>query len=149
MKLGKIWLPHDAKVKTFQSKHSSIERFLAGFGPSHVGIVPMSRKSDQISAARAVIDRCAFAKDACEDGLDGLRAWEFEWNDDTNVFSKEPNHNWASHPSDAYAYGCQVMESIDPPPPMADTTIRGITVGNNKVTLDEMWASVPKHNGRI
>jgi phage terminase large subunit len=37
-------------------------------------------------------------------------AWEFEYNEDTLSFSKEPLHNWASHPSDAFAYGSQVMQ---------------------------------------
>lgn len=147
-KLGKIWLPHDAKVKTFQSKHSSIEKFLTGFGAGKVDIVPQSKKLDQISAAREVIQRCEFHKDACEDGIDGLRAWEFEWNDDTNVFSREPVHNWASHPADGFAYGCQVMQAYDPPKPVNEP-MRGITVGNNTVTLEELWADAPRKNGRI
>lgn len=146
-KLGKIWLPHDAKAKTFQSKHTSIEKFLKAF-PSQVDVVPQTKKLDQISAAREVIQRCEFSKDDCEDGLDGLRAWEYEWNDDNNVFSKEPLHNWASHPSDAFAYGCQVMQLYEPVKTVADP-MRGITVGNNKVTLDELWRMTPKPSHRI
>lgn len=145
---GKIWLPQDAKAKTFQSKHTSVEKFLAAFGADVVAIVPPSKKSDQISAAREVINRCVFHKDLCEDGLDGLRAWEYEWNDDNSVFSKEPVHNWASHPSDAFAYGCQVMQMLDPPPPPPEP-MRGLRVGNNQVTLDEMWALVKAKTKRI
>src|SRR3990167_8306181 len=81
-KLGKIWLPHDAKAKTFQSKHTSIEKFLSAFGGNRVDIVPQSSKLDQISAARKVIKRCEFNREQCEAGLDGLLAWEFEYNDD-------------------------------------------------------------------
>lgn len=108
-----IWLPHDARAKTFQSKHTTVERFLTKFGSDHVSVVPQSKKLDQINAARTVIDRCAFNATLCEAGLDGLRGWEFEWNEDTGVFSREPLHNWASHPSDAFAYGCQVMQQDD------------------------------------
>lgn len=143
-KLGKVWLPHDAMAKTFQSKHTTIERFLAGFGAAHVSIVPQSKKHDQISAARDVIDRCEFHAIRCEDGLDGLRAWEFEWNEDTNVFSREPLHNWASHPADAFAYGCQVMQMAKAEEPKPNP--RYI----EDISLNELW-DVNKRNlkGRI
>ena len=65
-----------------------------------------------MSAARAIIGQCAFNKTACEAGLDGLGAWEYEWNEDLQTFSREPLHNWASHPGDAFAYGCQVMQGL-------------------------------------
>lgn len=113
-KLGKIWLPHDARAKTFQSKHTTIERFLEHF-KGQVGIVAQSKKMDQISAARDVIGRCEFNKTLCESGIDGLLAWEFEWNDDLKTFSREPKHDWASHPSDGFAYGCQIMQEAPVP----------------------------------
>jgi phage terminase large subunit len=109
-RLGKIWLPHDARAKTFQSKHTTAEKFLTAFGANKVDVVAQSKKLDQISAARSVIAKCEFHKTRCEAGLDGLLAWEFEYNEDTLSFSKEPLHNWASHPSDAFAYGSQVMQ---------------------------------------
>lgn len=147
--LGKIWLPHDARAKTFQSKHSSVEKFINAFGADKVAIVPQTRKEHQISAARTVIQKCEFHKTACEAGLDGLMAWEFEYNEETGVFSREPLHNWASHPSDAFAYGCQVMQEQAPPQDDKPQEIRGVTVGQTKVTLNELWASAPKPSGRI
>lgn len=159
LNIGKIWLPHDARAKTFQSKETTVERFLKAFGSDKVAVVPQSKKLDQISAARAVIQRCEFHKDRCEAGLDGLRAWEYEWNDDLNVFSREPLHNWASHPSDAYAYGCQVMQMLDPPQPESGygpggypnaPLPKGLAVGNpHGVTLEEAWAMTPKRSERI
>lgn len=110
----KIWLPHDARVKTFQSKHSSQEKFYAAFGVSRIGMVPVTKKADQIEAARDVIKRCAFNATACEDGLDGLRGWEFEYNEEMGIFSREPKHDKNSHPADAFAYGCQVLREYVP-----------------------------------
>jgi phage terminase large subunit len=149
-KPGKIWLPQDAKAKTFQSKHTSVEKFLAAFGGDRVDIVPPSKKPDQISAAREVIKRCAFHRELCEEGLDGLRAGEFEYNDDSGVFSREPVHNWASHPGDSYSYGCQIMQLLDPPKEEKNEPIRGLAVGpTNAMTMDEAWKLAPKPNGRI
>lgn len=148
-RLGKIWLPPDAKAKTFQSKHSSVERFLLAFGAAYVGIVPPSKKPDQISAARAVIPRCEFHKTRTEAGLDGLSAWEFEWNEDNNVFSRDPLHNWASHPGDAFAYGSQIMEEHIPAIQKKDE-VRILAVGpTNQVTLQDMWDSVKPKSNRI
>ncbi|MDZ4346072.1 MAG: PBSX family phage terminase large subunit [Candidatus Binatia bacterium] len=147
-RLWKIWLPQDAKAKTFQSKYSSAEKFLTAFGANKVDIVPKAKKSDQISAARRVIKKSEFHREMCEDGIDGLLAWEFEWIDDDNVFSREPLHNWASHPGDAYAYGAQVMEESLPQTNEKEEP-RHLMVGpGNRVTLNDMWATV-KPSGRI
>ena len=113
--LGKIWLPHDAKAKTFQTKFTVIEQFLEAFGKGKCKIVPRTSKADRINAARRVIRICEFNLVECEEGVDGLRAWVYEKNPETLVFSKEPLHNWASHPSDGFSYGCQVMEFAPAP----------------------------------
>jgi phage terminase large subunit len=141
-RLGKIWLPHDARAKTFQSKHTSMERFLEAFGGGKVDVVPQTKKLDQISAARAVITRCEFNRTHCEAGLDGLGAWEYEWNDDTGVFSKEPLHNWASHPSDAFAYGAQVMSEAEYVAPMQEPDWANLQA---QETLNDVWEDHMRH----
>lgn len=115
-KLKKIWLPHDARAKTFAAKCSAVETFIKFFGADKVDIVPMSRKSDRINAARVIIKRVAFS-DKCERGLDGLRAWSFKWDELRKIFSGEPDHNWASHDGDGFSYGCQVMRERMPKEP--------------------------------
>lgn len=146
--LGKIWLPHDARAKTFMSKHSVMERFLIEFGAGKIAVVPQSKKIDQISAARSIIDRCEFHLIDCEAGLDGLSAWEFEYNEEDNIFSRDPLHNWASHPADAFAYGCQVMQEhiVEQ---NKNEEMRGIVIGQNTVTMEEMWKTVRPSSGRI
>ena len=150
-KVGKIWLPHDSRAKTFQSRHTTMERFITAFGSGHVGLVPQSKKQDQISAAREVIDRCAFNAELCEAGLDGLRAWEFLYSEENGVFSREPNHNWASHPSDAFAYGCQVMQEHKPKPEEKPNLFPILGQNGKIVTLplDDMWKETPRRNDRI
>lgn len=151
-KLGKIWLPHDAKVKTFQSKHSSMERFITAFGTQCIGIVPVSKKLDQINAAREVIARCEFNRTDTEHGVDGLRAWEFKYNEDTSAFSRDPIHNWASHPSDAFCYGCQVMQEAELQPEKEATRYYALGTPDGRIitaTVEELWASASKKGRRI
>jgi len=136
--VGKIWLPSDAKAKTFQSKHTSMERFIKAFGADHIAVVPQSKKLDQISASRAVVPKCEFHKSRCEAGLDGLTAWEFEYNEDTGIFSREPLHNWASHPGDGFSYGAQMMREAEPP--KAEETPKWALM--QKVSMSEVWVFV-------
>jgi len=143
-KLGKVWLPHDARHKAFQSRESALEQFLAKFGAGKCAIVPQTSKLNRINAARTIIRRCEFHKTRCELGLDGLRAWKYEWNADLRVFSKEPEHDWASHPSDAYSYGCQVMQEQAPPEDKTAKPIEGL----QNVTLDMLWAEKAKGGPR-
>lgn len=114
-KLGRIWLPHDARNKTFNAKHTTVEQFLKAFGISKVSIVPVSNVEDRINAARTFIRKTEFHASRCEVGLDGLRAWQYDWNPETQTYSRLPLHNWASHEGDGFSYGCQVMQELPPP----------------------------------
>jgi hypothetical protein len=108
--ISRVMLPHDAKAKTFTSKHSVLETFMkAGF---KCGIVPQTRIVDRINAARTIINRCRFAKTPCTKGLQILRDWAFKFDEERKVFSREPDHNYASHGGDAFSYGCQSVEEF-------------------------------------
>lgn len=150
-KLGKIWLPHDARAKTFAAKHSAVEIFIKKFGADKIAITPDSRKSDRINAARTVIGNCEFS-DLCEEGLNGLRSWSYEYNEETKTFSQEPKHDWASHDGDGFSYGCLIMQMTRPvvKPETPRYAAQGIAGGViQTATLNEMWASAPKKNGRL
>lgn len=113
----------------------------AGMNPR---IVPLTSKQDRINAARLVIQRCRFDKQRCADGLSGLRAWSFKFNEETKTFSKEPDHNWASHPGDGFSYGAQVMRErvITKPKPVPQ--LRGpVTIGE-MIKMSE--AKAPRRN---
>jgi phage terminase large subunit len=140
-RLGRIWLPHDARTRTFMSKHSVIEQFLTAFGSAKCDIVERTSTTDRINAGRTVIKKCEFHEANCELGLDGLRAWEYEYNPDIQAFMKEPLHNWASHPSDGFTYGCQVMQTM--PVPEQKEPGRIIQIGPdapaNQATLEDLF----------
>lgn len=149
-KIGKIWLPHDARVKTFQSKHSAVERFLDAFGQNKVAIVPQTKIIDRINAARKVAKRCRFHRTRCKDGLNGLRSWSFEFDEQKKIYSKDPKHDWASHPGDAFSYGAQIMTERVVAQEAKVEPLRGVTVGNLfGMTLDEMWRAVIPKRDRI
>jgi len=108
--LGKIWLPHDARAKTFAAKRSAIEIFIEKFGTNKVAITPSARVSDRINAARTLMPRIEFHETNCQRGLDGLRAWTFEYDEEKRIFSSDPLHDWACHDGDGFSYGCEIMQ---------------------------------------
>lgn len=112
-KLGKIWLPHDARAKTFAAKNSALEIFVSRFGPKYVAVTPDSSISDRVNAARVMVGRCEFS-DKCERGLDGLRNWSYDYNEESKNFSTLPKHDWASHDGDGFSYGCLIMQQTKP-----------------------------------
>jgi hypothetical protein len=75
--------------------------------------------------------------------VDALRAWSYEYNEETKTFSLEPLHDWASHDGDGYSYGCLVMKQAEPPP-KGPEEIRGVMVGSPSVSLEEMWAEAAR-----
>ncbi|UGQ44963.1 terminase large subunit domain-containing protein [Massilia endophytica] len=142
--LGKIWLPHDARAKTFAAKHSALEIFIKKFGADRVRITPDSKKADRINAARVVTPHVAFNAARLERGLDGLRAWSFEYDEEKKIFSSEPKHDWASHDGDGYSYGCLIMQMTKPP------IIKPENKFLEQATLNDLWkAQRPKGKGRI
>lgn len=112
-----IWLPHDAKAKTFGTKRSALEQFKGSKIAKKVKLVPSLSISDRINAARTLMPKCWFNKSRCRAGLNGLRSWSYEYNEETKVYSKEPRHDWASHPGDGYSYGAVVMKERVLPKP--------------------------------
>lgn len=136
-KIGKIWLPHDAKAKTFGSKHSAVEQFLQAFGHDKVAIVPQSKVPDRINAARTVIKNCRFAREACKTGIAALRGWSFEYDEERKTFGATPRHDHFSHGADGFSYGAQIMrkrsvtEKQKEPPPRSASTM----------TMNDWWTA--------
>jgi phage terminase large subunit len=147
--LGNIWLPHDARNKTFAAKYSAVEIFLKYFGASHVKITPDSKKADRVNAARRIIQRCEFS-DKCEKGLEGLSAWSYIWDEERRIFSSDPDHNWASHDGDGFSYGCLIAEQIKPKEPEKPAKFN-IKAQNGVIItapLDELWQDVKRPQER-
>lgn len=97
-----IWLPHDAKAKTLQTKRSTIEQMLdAGF-PCR--IVPSMAVQHGIDAVRKVLPHCFIDAEACFHGIEALRAYRRKYNELDKQFSNVPHHDWASDGSDAFRY---------------------------------------------
>ena len=116
--ISRVLLPKDAKSKTMASRHSVLDQFLQG--GMKCAIVPATRIVDRINAARSVMPRCRFNRTACAKGLQMLRDWAFKYDEERKTFSREPDHNYASHGGDAYSYGATMVAEFVEAPATAD-----------------------------
>ena len=140
---GYHYLPHDARAKTLASGGKSIiEQISAKIDIKHLKIVPNLSIQDGIQATRLALTRTWF-DNRCEEGIECLRQYQREWDDDKKVFRDRPKHDWTSHSADAFRYLSIVWKDEDSPI-LKDSRVKGLHVGQTDVTLNEMWKETPK-----
>lgn len=103
-----IWLPHDARTKTFATRHPAVETFRHS-GIAVIRVVPMAKKADYINAARIVLKTCRLNSGYCVKGLAALRDWHYIYDEERKMRSAEPDHTWSSHASTSFCYGAQML----------------------------------------
>ena len=121
-----LWLPHDARAKSLQTGRSIEEQFRAlGWKPR---IVPELGLVDGIQAARLTLAD-AYFDERCREGLDALKQYQREFDEDKKCFRDRPRHDWTSHYADAFRYACLVWrEEMKPRAPAAPRFPQDLTI---------------------
>jgi hypothetical protein len=145
---GTHWLPHDARAKTLSSNRSVIEQLGDKIPLKSIKIAPNLKLQDGIQASRLALTRAWFDH-KCVDGIECLRQYQREYDEDKKVFRDKPRHDWTSHGADAFRYLSLVWKDeakiVTPNEP-----IRGVFVGKTEVSLNELWKETKiKTNNRI
>lgn len=96
-----LWLPHDARAKTFAARGRSVQNQFEDYGFTSL-IVPQLSVQDGIQATRLTLKRCYFDAAKTYEGYEALKMYRREWDDEKKVFRATPLHNWASNPADAF-----------------------------------------------
>ena len=137
---AKIWLPHDARSRTFQTGVSTLEMFLEEF-PGRVGITPELSIDDGIGAGRWLLEQPMRIHARCAEGLKRLRAYKYEWDEARKVFSKRPCHDWTSHTADAFRYVASAVRASEAYLPKPTTAPKPLDIrqAHNNFSLDELW----------
>lgn len=127
-----MYLPHDAKQRTLQTGVSMVDQFISRFRgtPTQIRMVPNIDLIDGIQAVRWLLQHPIKFHPRCaqHDGIEALRQYHREYDEDKRVFSNRPEHDWCSHSADGFRYVAVVakltMEEVDarrppkPPPPL-------------------------------
>jgi phage terminase large subunit len=96
------YLPFDAQSPQL-STGKSIEEQMHGAGLT-VEIVARLTLTSGINAVRTIFKQCWFDSEKCADGLQGLRHYRWMPLGTLGQEKREPLHDWASHPADAFRY---------------------------------------------
>jgi len=144
---GTHWLPHDARAKTLASGGKSIIEQLIDKLPQKSGnlfkIVPNLSLQDGIQATRMALARTWFDGMKCQDGIECLRQYQREYDEDKKVFRDKPRHDWTSHGADAFRM-LSIAWRDETEIEKQNQPLKGLFVGQTDVTLEEMWRSTPK-----
>jgi len=136
-------LPHDARAKTLASGGKSIiEQISTKIDIKSLKIVPNLSLQDGIQATRLALMRAWFDY-KCEEGIECLRQYQREYDEDKKVFRDKPRHDWTSHGADAFRM-LAVAWKEEEKPAIKDDRITGLTIGENEVTLNELWKQTPQ-----
>ncbi len=135
---GKHHLPHDARAKSLQTGRSIVEQLADHLGINHLSVVPNIGLQDGIQAIRQMLPRTWFNSVKCGDGIEALRQYQREYDEDKKAFRASPRHDWTSHPADAFRM-LAVAWRAEPSAqrPLESKTL--IVGPQNEVTLNDMW----------
>jgi hypothetical protein len=102
--------PHDIMARELGTGKSRLE--VANELGIDFEVAPKLEVDHGIESVRNTLPDCYFDREKCKTGLDALRQYRKQWDDKNQVFKNKPHHDWCSHASDAFRYGC-VHDPID------------------------------------
>ena len=133
------YLPHDARAKSLQTGKSIVEQLAAYLDVGKLAVVPDIGVQSGIQAVRLTLPHVWFDKERCREGIEALRQYQREYDEDKKAFRQTPRHDWTSHPSDAFRMLAVSWAAESDKPRSADP--KPLIVGPaNTVTLNDMWA---------
>lgn len=107
---GRHWVPHDAANELMAAGGRSIVNQMWDAGVK-ASIIPATSQQNSIEATRMTLPRCWFDETACAQGIEALRQYQFEFDEDKKTFKSKPRHDWASHACDAFEIIGQVWRN--------------------------------------
>jgi len=99
---GTDYMPHDA-----DSEHLAADKSIAGQARAAgrtVRVLDRSRIAIGVNTARTLFPNIWFDAEKCADGLQCLRHYRYDVDENTGEFSREPLHDQYSHAADAFRY---------------------------------------------
>jgi hypothetical protein len=133
------YLPHDARAKSLQTGRSIVEQLASYLDIKKLAVVPDIGLQSGIQAVRMMLPRVYFDAEKCHDGIEALRQYQREYDEDKKAYRQSPRHDWTSHPSDAFRMlAVSWQEQSDKSPTTVEP--KPLMVGpENTVTLNDMW----------
>lgn len=94
-------VPQDAKKKLMEANGRSIVEQAWKDHGVRMTVIPETTHANRHDGTRKVLPSCWFNEDTCAEGLEALMAYHYEYDEDLQIFKKDPVHDWSSHASTA------------------------------------------------
>ena len=138
-KYARHYLPHDARAKSLQTGKSIVEQLAGYLDLGKLAVVPDIGVQSGIQAVRMTLPRVWFDAERCREGIEALRQYQREYDEDKRAYRQSPRHDWTSHPSDAFRMLCVSWQEVSEKSPAAE--VKPLIVGQTKtVTRNDMWS---------
>lgn len=100
-------MPFDVEVGEWGNNGLTRKKSLETLGVRPIRVLGHGSVDDGINAVRILLPKCRFDRKKTEKGVDALRQYQKEWDDENRCFALKPKHDWTSHPADAFRYLAQ------------------------------------------
>lgn len=97
------FLPHDADNREWSNGKSRLDT-LKALGLENIKVLPRIPVDDGINAVRLLLPTCRFDATRCAHGLESLRQYRRDYDENRRTFRPTPLHDWTSHDADALRY---------------------------------------------
>ena len=99
---GKTYVPHDIMVSEWGTGKTRYDRLQErNMRPRRIARVSVA---DGLQAGRIAINNAVFDAEKCGHGIEGLKSYRREWDDQLKTFRQTPVKDWAEHIGSAWRY---------------------------------------------
>ncbi len=149
---GTDYVPHDIMNFDWGAKRTRYDTLKSlGRKPKQVGKVSVA---EGINAGRATIKMASFDAERCELGIEGLKNYRREWDDELKTFRENPVKDWAEHIGSSWRYlGLAWKDAIpewQPPPKPQENVYEALPGGlikSNQTVKEAVDAMVRRRRG--
>jgi hypothetical protein len=103
-KYAKHFFPWDARIKTLGSQGKSTVDIAKEYGLDNIEFVSNLTLLDGINQVRQHFSRIWFDQEKVKPLIDALINYKYKYDDVRKRHSKDPEHDWSSHPADSLRY---------------------------------------------
>lgn len=96
------YVPHDAANKVMAAGGRSIVEQARDDYDTKMMVIPATSQQNGIEAARLTLPKCWFASTSCAKGIEAMRNYHFQYDEDLKIYRSKPTHDWSSHAAKAF-----------------------------------------------
>jgi hypothetical protein len=108
---GTHWIPHDARARTLAAGGKSIQQQLTNERVGRIAVAKRLDHVDGIQAARATFPHCWIDEKNCEYGIEVLRNYHYEWDEEKKVFQQHASARLVIARSFSLSHAFAVLET--------------------------------------